>query len=621
MKSIPCWDGACLRPRVGKSETGRIVIRSYKNMYWGNLMLILAGYFFLFLAAASVQAAIIQAASCSQQDVQAAIDAARDGDVVVVPEGSCVWITPDLNRPAVSIVDKALTLQGAGIDRTVIQDQTGDRFAQDLIRVSGSKAFRITGFTFEGMKRYPPNNVAEPAISVIDNISGWRIDHCKFKVTESDITKGGRGLMVSGKGVIDQCEFINTRQGVAIMGEGHVSWAAPLTLGTDNAVYIENCRFDYDDFLDGALDAYSGARYVFRHNHSNTYFGHHGLDSGSYRSGFSSEIYQNTLPFDKSPGLVMNSRGGTGVWFNNMITGSFSIARLQLSNYRSWGDYPPWGRCDGSNPIDGNEQNNGYPCRDQIGRSTEERLWDGVNDIPVPQQSLQPHYAWNNTFNGYPVGLVLNKAMAGYEDHIVEGRDYYSFTSRPGYVPYPYPHPVTLSDYPGEQRSLDLQGNTISGQASLSWQAVTGAVNYRIVRDWDEGAAAVTTTTTFSEALIGGEPVYMVYAMGVDGKVLAAEGKLFGQSLAITSPNGGEEWRQGEQRQITWTAQGISGTLTIEILQDNTVLGTVATGVNAAAGSYAWTVGRLQNGSYVTGQNLKIRIRTADGAVSVLMGF
>ncbi len=94
-----------------------------------------------------------------------------------------------------------------------------------------------------------------------------------------------------------------------------------------------------------------------------------------------------------------------------------------------------------------------------------------------------------------------------------------------------------------------------------------------------------------------------------------------GASLALTSPNGSEVWRKGAQQTITWTAQGISETLTIEILQGATVMGTVAQGVNAAAGTFSWTVGRLANGQFVSGSNLKIRIRTASGAVSALMRF
>jgi polygalacturonase len=37
---------------------------------------------------------VIHAASCSQEDVQAAIDAANDGDTVSVPAGTCTWTTP-----------------------------------------------------------------------------------------------------------------------------------------------------------------------------------------------------------------------------------------------------------------------------------------------------------------------------------------------------------------------------------------------------------------------------------------------------------------------------------------------------------------------------------------------
>lgn len=39
------------------------------------------------------RASTIRAASCSQSDVQAAIDAASDGDTVAVPAGNCTWTT------------------------------------------------------------------------------------------------------------------------------------------------------------------------------------------------------------------------------------------------------------------------------------------------------------------------------------------------------------------------------------------------------------------------------------------------------------------------------------------------------------------------------------------------
>ena len=61
-------------------------------------------------------AATIQASSCSRDAVQSAINSARDGDIVVIPAGNCTW------NSTVSISDKSITLQGAGVDRTVITD-------------------------------------------------------------------------------------------------------------------------------------------------------------------------------------------------------------------------------------------------------------------------------------------------------------------------------------------------------------------------------------------------------------------------------------------------------------------------------------------------------------------
>ena len=43
----------------------------------------------------------IGAASCSQEDVQKAIDAARDGDTVAIPAGTATWVTKDGKKPAV----------------------------------------------------------------------------------------------------------------------------------------------------------------------------------------------------------------------------------------------------------------------------------------------------------------------------------------------------------------------------------------------------------------------------------------------------------------------------------------------------------------------------------------
>ena len=386
-----------------------------------------------FIACACLQvidarADVIEAASCSQQDVQKAIDAASDGDTVVAPAGTTAWRTLSARTPAVLIDKKGLTLQGAGIDRTVVVDRTGEGHRETALVVVGikGKPFRISGFTFRGMRRH---RRTEPAIDVVGDCASWRIDRCKFDATGTL----GRGVFVSGYGVVHDCVFVNTYQGVAVLGDGASSWKRPLTLGSPDAVYVEDCTFTYDKRFDGALDAYNGARYVFRHNTVNgTGLGHHGCDSGGYRSTFSFEIYNNTM---RGTGRAMHFRGGTGVVFDNALTGY--RGGIAVANYRSFTGNAKlcgkWGVCDGKNPLDGNQDPSGYPALDQIGRST--------------NQTLEPLYEWGNTLDGKDINIAISIHGGSRRvlEHIKENRDFCNDTQRPGYMPYTYPHPLRQS--------------------------------------------------------------------------------------------------------------------------------------------------------------------------------
>src|SRR3989344_1236101 len=61
-------------------------------------------------------AGTITAASCSSTDVQNAINSASHGNTVVIPAGTCVWTT------SVKIPGKAITVQGAGVGKTIIRN-------------------------------------------------------------------------------------------------------------------------------------------------------------------------------------------------------------------------------------------------------------------------------------------------------------------------------------------------------------------------------------------------------------------------------------------------------------------------------------------------------------------
>jgi len=136
-------------------------------------------------------------------------------------------------------------------------------------------------------------------------------------------------------------------------------------------------------------------------------------------------------------------RGGTGVIFNNTITGTW-WAEFAVDNVRSLQDREGGGLADGTSPWDGNTPGGeGYPARDQIGRSTDQWLW--TDDNPYPPQALDPAYSWNNTYNGGFVNFFVHNGGRN-EIHIQEGRDFYNNTEKPGYTPFTYPHPLVTED-------------------------------------------------------------------------------------------------------------------------------------------------------------------------------
>ncbi len=466
---------------------------------------------------------VVYAASCEEADVQAAVDAAVDGDTVIIPPGTCTWTSPT-NTPAVLIHQKAITLQGSGPEATIINDSTGTSWGDYALQVNGiaGKPFRITGIYLI--------NAGGGGISITGTAMDWRVDHCGFS-SPSFWT----AIFVNGYsyGVVHDCSFLNSRV-LPIDGDGHAAWKRPLNLGGSAAVFVESCQFEWNS-LGNSIDSNHGGRYVFRFNRvMNNYLEAHSLQNniadapyGFARATRSYEIYHNEFEaVDNNPAhtnwVAVFLRGGTGVVFNNSVENRggppYSLFGVvdNVRSFRTLG--APLLSCDGTNPLDGNEEANGYPCLDQIGRST-----DHGPDNQFHPQDLEPLYSWNNTLNGLPSGLSVHNNTG---HHIQEGRDFYNHTPRPQYIPYPYPHPLTLADYPGEQRALELRGWASPDQAHLSWQAVTGTVAYRVVRNWDWTTTVTTTNTSFQETWGGPEHIYMVYALDGANKILAAEGVL-----------------------------------------------------------------------------------------------
>jgi hypothetical protein len=365
--------------------------------------------------------ATIYANSILIYDVNTAIEEAVSGDTIIVPSGSASWSSP-ITIPNT----KNITMQGAGIG---LSNLTGNGFNL------GTSSSRITGFSFSEAR-------------VFARGYGWRVDHCSF-VSVGGMEAVSAYSLIEGHnpdGLVDNCTLHNSRVLVygatGMLSEGpyqHQLWAQDLDLGTEKAVYIEDCTFTDTISPGQACDAQFAGKYVIRYCTLNdVYIECHSVQDNN-RAGRSWEIYHNTFNGTNVQFCAVFLRGGTGCVYDNVIAGTWPADPIHLDNVRSFTSmaFPP-GRCDGSSAWDENTTGmSGWRGRDQIGIGGDNSLWTAQN--PYPSQSHVPAYFWNNTIGGVEVQPIVTN---GCEAWIQADRDYYVGTAMPGYHAYTYPHPL-----------------------------------------------------------------------------------------------------------------------------------------------------------------------------------
>jgi len=83
----------------------------------------------------------------------------------------------------------------------------------------------------------------------------------------------------------------------------------------------------------------------------------------------------------------------------------------------------------------------------------------------------------------------------------------------------------------------------------------------------------------------------------------------FGQTAKLTAPGKGASWALAATQAISWTWNGNAKVKLVLFSQSGGNLGIIKSGLALNAGSFAWTVGTLENGPAVpAGSNYKIRI-------------
>lgn len=373
------------------------------------------------MTTAGIMRAAMLATDGSQTDVQSKLDRAANGDVVTIPAGTFTWSGVRART--------GVTIQGAGPDRTRIKStaEPHDYGAARALWVEvGSSPTRVTQIRFDGCWLL--------GISGPKTGSTYRVDNCIFD--------GGTLQVVileasgNGPGLIDHCTFSGGGASELIhnmgMGAGNkAGWADDVNPGTDQALYVENCTFSKNPLEDAyfwgtsGLQGYYGSRTVMRHCKLNAaHIDQHGTAGSVGARWF--EFYDNVFhvppPHDNYEGMAQSDyialRGGSGVVFNNTVTG-----------HNLWG-------------------NGVITIYDENGGSEPLYLGRGINQNPSPV------YIWHNfQYDGTPMRAVASS------DNVKENRDFFVSDSKPGtmkrwqktsdnanttfsYTPYQYPHPL-----------------------------------------------------------------------------------------------------------------------------------------------------------------------------------
>ena len=404
----------------------------------------------------NVRAETRTAAALTPEAVWDAISAAQDGDLVQLPQGTAAWKSGWNSKHWAKM--KAITIQGAGIDKTIIRTDTTTAPGDKAFVINGveGKPFRITGITFDGTGFATAGTWAGEVV-IGGNCKNFRVDHCKFLNMDQMMTISGDTY-----GLVDHCYFhaLEKKAGLAqtiyCQGPGKAAFTRPLTLGTAQAVYFEDNEAHFSPEVVNLtgnnpwIVPYNGARVIIRHNKIiNSQLEIYRVRPGAYGSQ-SAEIYDNTfsaegLKMGRPQGFIFLA-GGVAMVFNNTVTGTtYNTRTIQVSHERSFQAIGEFGICDGTNPIDGNQipagqKGAGYPAMGQPGRATDAD-GDGVFEP-------SPCYVWNNTLNGEKLNMVLRPwADPGKTErqaaHVKEGRDFFNEAPKPEYYqPYTYPHPL-----------------------------------------------------------------------------------------------------------------------------------------------------------------------------------
>src|SRR5215469_384604 len=382
----------------------------------------------------------------SQADVQAKLNLAADGDIVVLPAGTFNWTSGVTSNTNCIITGSGYTLSGsvgAPSSLPTVINFTGTTsciFANLKTTIVG-KNWRLTGIKFIGtLAAGNSNNYFVGIVTATTKTNDpFHIDNCVF---DSGTTAQNIHIVIGyvGPGLIDHCTFnagpaSEIIHNVGYPGGDTTGWNDDVTPGTINATYVENCYFYSTVINPGgyptALIGADGSRSVVRY--CTMYFcqvDQHGT-AGQVGSRWF-ELYNNTFIFPSgcNSSSYFAIRAGSGVIYNNSGQGGPNSGHAAIGVFSDdTATPPPYGP------------------------------GAGIFVSGSPNGIHSPVYLWNNTqtVSGEPPTIAISAPSA----NVTSGVNFFTSPTQPGtitvgqtaatangtslsYVPYTYPHPLVV---------------------------------------------------------------------------------------------------------------------------------------------------------------------------------
>lgn len=405
----------------------------------------------------------------------------NQGDVGILPAGTATWTSEITWSPPADVTLKGsgnLNIRGGG-DSTIIIDginRSGFDGALFSITLPSTGYFRLCGITFRTnedansfsahgrVRLYGPGRT-DPC---------FLVDHCHFdRLTYTGL------LSNAVYGTIKECKFDDCASRQYGFGNGDIPWSEATDLGTNKFVNHEDNTFVSSDGLIAVNDAYFGGRFRFRHNIMvNTGPQTHPTGgSGRARGSRAWEVYKNEVSSTRNSFNFSFISSGTGIFYQNNFDPAANFSnfitlhamRRNNSTYTQQATPAGWGYAGtsfngtGSNWDKNDDPVTGYPCLDIMRGQGDLLSGEFPNCVNVtrgnigstdpnchPHQTVEPMYEWENNWPNPGMG---GSKVAVYEsDTLLENRDFYKDTQKPGYVEYTYPDPFA-------QAILDSSGS------------------------------------------------------------------------------------------------------------------------------------------------------------------